>query len=626
MRDGPLKTPTDARDPRASLRNRLSPLWAAAFFTTLLTLLPAAPALPEADAGSGDDVSAARRLFLANLDAIRRKDRDAYLACYLDAGTLARTGPEGFRLGFESLAKETGAAWPDVFEGLDLELVPVRPGLVYGTYRYRVRYGDSEQSGISERLFLQTDRGWRIAVTGAFPSPPGTPPPPRALVGATLVDGTGGPPVPDSVVVLRGGKIDCAGSRTSCPVPAGIEATDLSGTWITPGLIDAHIHFSQTGWADGRPDFMDVRDTHPYEEVVSGLRAHPERFFRSHLCSGVTAVFDVGGYPWTWEIREKSASDPLAPHVAATGPLLSTWDFWLNLPGEKQFLYLGTEADARAGVRYLKANGTDAVKVWFIRAPGRKFEEMESLVLAAGEEARRLKLPLIVHATGLREAKAALRAGASLLVHGVDDAPLDDEFLLLARQGHAVYCPTLTVVEGYRRLLEAAAAGKAPVPDDPGGCLDPGTLSRVARTADLVTKEVDPKLAERWKARSEAFARNAFPNLKRALDAGIPVAMGTDAGNPLTLHGPSVYAEMEAMQSAGLSPMEVIVASTRGGALAMGRQQDLGTVQAGKVADLLILEADPTRDVRSFRQIRCVIRGGVVRTAAELRSSPAPPR
>ncbi len=599
-------------------------LRAAPFLAALLLLWPALPALPKGKSGSGDDLSAARSLFQANLDAIQRKDRDAYLACYLDSGTLARTGPEGIRLGFESLADETGSAWPDVFEGRDLDLVPVRSGLVYGTYRYRVRYGAAEESGISERLFVKTDRGWRIGVTSAFPSPPGTPPPPLALVGATLVDGTGTEPVQDSVVVLRGGKIDCAGSRAACPVPAGIETTDLSGSWITPGLIDTHVHFSQTGWADGRPDFIDVRDLLPYERVVADLKGHPERFFRSCLCSGVTAVFDVGGYPWTWELRDRSVSDPLAPHVAAAGPLLSTWDFWLNVPGEKQFLYLATEADVRGGVRYLKANAADAVKIWFIPVAERKSEEMESLVMAAGEEARRLEMPLIVHATGLREAKAAVRAGASLLVHGVDDGPVDDEFLRLARQASAIYCPTLTVADGYLRLLEAAAAGKVPLPDDPGGCVDPETLSRLARTASLGAERVDPGTVERWKSRCDAFARHAPENLRRVRDAGIPVAMGTDAGNPLTLHGPSVYAEMEAMERAGLSPMEVIVASTQVGALAMGRQNDLGTIQEGKVADLLVLSADPLRDIRNFRRIRHVVRGGVLRTVGELRPSPSP--
>jgi imidazolonepropionase-like amidohydrolase len=99
--------------------------------------------------------------------------------------------------------------------------------------------------------------------------------------------------------------------------------------------------------------------------------------------------------------------------------------------------------------------------------------------------------------------------------------------------------------------------------------------------------------------------------------------MGTDAGNPLTLHGPSVYAEMEAMHAAGLSPMEVIVASTRGGAQAMGRSEEIGTLEKGKGADLLVLDADPTRDVRAFRRLRYVVRGGVVRTPEELQ--PAKP-
>src|SRR5881397_1161736 len=163
----------------------------------------AAPVAPAAD------LEAARALFEKNLDAIRRHDRDAYLACYLNADTLARTGPEGPQLGYDSLAKETGENWPDLFEGLDLQLAPIRPGLVYGTYRYRVRYGAREDSGISERFFVKTEPDWKIAVTTAFSAPPGTPPPPRALIGATLLDGTGAAPVPDSVVIVRGGAIDC---------------------------------------------------------------------------------------------------------------------------------------------------------------------------------------------------------------------------------------------------------------------------------------------------------------------------------------------------------------------------------------------------------------------------------
>ena len=107
-------------------------------------------------------------------------------------------------------------------------------------------------------------------------------------------------------------------------------------------------------------------------------------------------------------------------------------------------------------------------------------------------------------------------------------------------------------------------------------------------------------------------------NLKRVSDAGIPIAMGTDAGNPLTLHGPSVYAEMEAMQAAGLTPMQVLVAATRGGAVAMGADKVTGTLEKGKSADLIVVSADPTRDIANLRKLRFVMRAGALRPIAEL--------
>ena len=580
-------------------------------------------------ASEAADVAEARALFERNLAAIQKRDKAAYLACYLDAKNLVRTSPEGPVLGFEEFARQAGDRWPDVLEPQDLELVPVRDGVVYGTYRYRVRYGGDERFGISERLFVKTPAGWRIAVTSAFEAPPGTPPPPRAFVGATLIDGTGAPPVADSVVLVRGGKIDCAGSRKACPVPDGVAVTDLRGAFLTPGLIDSHVHFAQTGWADGRPDAFDVRATHPYDEVESGLRAHPERFFRSYLCSGVTAVFDVGGYPWSLELPARAENDTLAPHVAAAGPLLSTIDFWLNVPGERQFLFLKDEESARTGVAYLASRGAQAVKVWYIVTKERPVEASAPAVLAAGAEAKKRGLPLIVHATGLAEAKVALRAGASLLVHGVFSEPVDDEFLDLLKKSGAVYCPTITVSEGYVNLARAAAAGKPFVADDPNGCVDPATRALLAETPAIGAGLV----AEKVKAREARVAESKTvmaANLKRVRDAGLPIAMGTDAGNPGTLHGISVYAEMEAMQAAGMAPMDVLVSATRVAARAMGREKEIGTVEKGKLADLLVLGADPSADIANARKVKGVVRGGVYRTSDELRalvrgaSHPAP--
>lgn len=445
------------------------------------------------------------------------------------------------------------------------------------------------------------------------------PPPARALVGATLVDGTGAAPVPDAVVILRGGLIECAGPRRVCPVPAGVEVLDLEGRWITPGLVDAHVHFSQTGWADGRPDALDVRDRHPYERTMAELKAHPERLFRSFLCSGVTAVFDVGGYPWTTAMARGTDRDGRAPRASAAGPLLSTVDHWVNLPAERQFIHLTDQDAARAGVRYLASIGAAAIKVWYIVTPERSVEASAPFVLAAGDEARRSGLPLIVHATGLAESKVALRAGARLLVHSVVDQPVDQEFIDLAKASGAIYCPTLTVFRGYVRMYEAAAAGRVPPVDDPNGCVDAATLAKVEETAALGAG-VDPeRLAARARRASDSEAV-AAANLKRVHADGVAIAMGTDAGNPLTLHGPSVYAEMEAMQAAGLSPLEVLVAATRGGSLALGREKEIGTVEKGKLADLVVVGADPTADTANMRKVRYVVRGGVLRSAEELRA------
>src|SRR5436309_3157826 len=306
--------------------------------------------------------------FRANIAAIHARDRAAYLSRYLHTPALARVGPDGLRQGYDDFARSTGAGWPDTLVATHLRIVPVSPDVAYGVYRYRVVDSSGSARGVSERVFVRTPAGWRVAVTTAFPAA-SVPPPPMALVGGTLVDGTGAAPLANAVVVMRGGRIACAGSRAACPVPADADTVSAAGKWIIPGLIDAHVHFSQTGWVDGRPDALDLRDRYPYEQVEAELHATPERFYRSYLCSGVTAVFDVGGYPWTLELQERTARSTTAPRVVAAGPLLSTIDFWLNLPDQRQFIYMSDETTVRAAVRAHKAWGAAAVKVWYIMPP-----------------------------------------------------------------------------------------------------------------------------------------------------------------------------------------------------------------------------------------------------------------
>ncbi|MEX1182436.1 MAG: amidohydrolase family protein [Gemmatimonadota bacterium] len=439
-----------------------------------------------------------------------------------------------------------------------------------------------------------------------------------ALIGATLIDGTGAAPIADAVVVVRDGRIACAGTRAACPVPPGFATIEVAGRWIMPGIVDAHVHYSQTGWADGRPDALDMRERFPYERTVAELR-DPAPFYRSYLCSGVTATFDVGGYPWTWDLRADAEHSTTAPHVAAAGPLLSTRDHWLNMPAERQFMHIATDSIVEAGAAYLIANRTDAIKVWFIHGPNAPDSaDWSRRVRLAGEAARAGGVPLIVHATGLWQAKHALRAGAKLLVHGVADEPVDDEFIALARRAGTVYTPTLVVTNGYRQL-----AARSFDDDAYGGgmaCVDPATRAKAFLTDSLPGGQPDEVVA-RNALRAAASFELESANVRRLHAAGVPVAMGTDAGNPLTLHGPSVYLEMEALQAAGLSPMAVIVSATRNGALAMGRADDLGTLERGRIADLLVLGADPTADIANVRTVERVMRNGLLheRSALEFR-------
>lgn len=584
-----------------------------------LALLTAATAI-----GQSADIAGARAVFEANLKAIQEKNLDAYLSYYLHSPILVKTGPTGFTTGYDDFAKARGP-WPVSFNAGDLQLTELQPGYVYGTYRYRVRYAEGDEHiGVSERLFVKTPDGWKIALTGAVDTPPGTPAPPRALVGATMIDGRGGAPVPNANVILRDGKIDCAGTAVQCPVPEGVDVTNVSGMWITPGLIDSHVHFSQTGWADGRPDSLDVRATHPYDKTEADLKANPERFGRSYVCSGVTSVWDVGGYPWTLRLHDRFENNTEVPHVVAAGPLMSTFDHWLNLPAERQFIVLKDAESARTGIDYLASQGSKSIKVWFIVTKDLPLEKTTPAVMAAGEEARKHNLPLIVHATGLAEAKVALRAGANVLVHSVEDLPVDQEFIDLAKKNGTILIPTLTVVDGYVRMFRGAVDRKAPAVDDPNGCVDRATLAKVAESASVDSSLVH---ADRNAAREQRAAnidRTASANLKTLINAGIPISTGTDAGNPLTLHGPAIYAEMDAMQAAGMTPMQVIVASTATAGRAMGLAQRVGTIEKGKDADLVIVGGDPSLDVANFRKIRYVVRSGVVRSIADLHALAQP--
>ena len=449
------------------------------------------------------------------------------------------------------------------------------------------------------------------AVPAAAQTPPQAGAAATALVGATLVN-PGARPVRDAVVVVRGQRVACAGGRAACPVPAGARTVDVRGAYVIPGLVDAHVHYSQTGWVDGRPDALDVREAFPYEATVGTLHREPERFHRAWLCSGVTSVFDVGGYPWTFDLARATRAATDAPRVAAAGPLLSTIDHWVNLPAERQFVHMRDDSLVRAGVRAQAAMGAEAVKVWYIDLPDTARALKRPLLELAGREAARARLPLIVHATELRTAKEALGAGARVLVHSVETDTIDAAFVELARRNGTVVVPTLTVREGYADVF----LGRSPAARYPLDCVDAATRAKLERVLPEPRRRRGAAAVQggRWDRERATMEEN----LRRMRAAGIPVAMGTDAGNPGTAHGPSVYREMEAMQRAGVPAAEVLASATIVAARAMGIAGEAGSVEAGKRADLVVLDADPTADIANARRVRLVMRNGTLHRRAEL--------
>lgn len=431
----------------------------------------------------------------------------------------------------------------------------------------------------------------------------------KVITGATLFDGTGEESLENSVVVIENDRIKCVGTGDECEVPSSAEIIDADGRYITPGMVDAHMHFFQTGFFDSRPDAMDLTDTYPFPEVAAYQKQHPQRYYDSYLCSGVTGVYDVGGFSWSIDFQEEAEQNPDAPHVAAAGPLITPASGApFDLPSDRALVTLDSEQAGIQTVQYLSELGSTGIKLWQLDAGSQEYmQRIETLA----EEARERNSQLIAHATTLEQAKAALKNGAKLLVHSVSDVEVDEEFIELAKEQETIYNPTLIVSSGYM-MAYRAASNIAPINiDDQGGCVDGKTRDLIESASQF---EDHARFTESFLERLEDFdpeedrvSETDVQNLKKVYDSGIPIAVGTDAGNPGTLHGISIFEEMEAMQKAGIAPRDLIVMATRNGAKAMQREDDFGTIESGKIANLLLLDENPADDISNMRSLSDVI-------------------
>ena len=411
----------------------------------------------------------------------------------------------------------------------------------------------------------------------------------KAITGVTLIDGTTRPPVQNAVVVIDGSKISQAGAAASVKVPAGAMVIDGRGKFVIPGLADMHHHL-QSG------------STRPQQNLHSNLRRM--------LAVGVTTVFDPSVSLKEFTALKAAAADDAAPyaHFFSTGPIVTVKSDYFGLmvgaPTPDNAM------QAQAAVRDLKAAGVDAIKVgyddlsWSMTQglPTLKREVLEAIIT----EAHQQNLKVFAHAPVLKHAKDALGLGLDGLMHGIIDEPIDQEFITLMKRNRASYVATMAL---FNDMADVNAWAKRLAPSWDRAALQPARLYEFFAS---------PAGVQRFNSifSNLAFTRSHLPvqkdNVKKILDAGIPVVLGTDTGFEGVLIGVSTQIELELLVDAGLTPRQALGAATINAARMIGREKDLGTVEAGKLADLVILDADPLRDIRNVTRIVRTMKGGVL--------------
>ena len=413
-----------------------------------------------------------------------------------------------------------------------------------------------------------------------------------ALVGGQLIDATGAPPVADSVVVVRDGRIVSAGSRDATPVPDGAETLDVTGKTIIPGLVNLHVHYREGP-----------------EEI--------ERQFRSQLYFGVTTARSIGS-----DSPERAAFLLEANAGRSDVPRTFTAGLGFSRPGG--FNAAGrnapeTEDEARALVRDQIVLGVHFIKMWVneVAEPGLKITpEIRAAII---DEAIRNGAIPVAHIDDEVDGRQLVEAGLRDFLHStvltfgpgagvpVDDPEPSPEFIQMCLDSGVSFTPTLSIVQNnwhfaeHPELLDdpaLRAAFNAYNPDALAGWDDP------ARRADVVD-------APGFENRKAAF-RQVQDFVKTMHDAGVTVALGNDAGTANVPFGWGIHHEMELYVEAGLTPMDAIVAATAAGAGQMPPvgEADFGTLEAGKVADLIVLNADPLVDIRNTLEIDRVMRFG----------------
>ena len=402
-----------------------------------------------------------------------------------------------------------------------------------------------------------------------------------AIRAGTLIDGTGAAPVKNAVILLQGDRITAVG--TNVPVPAGATVVDLSGATVLPGFIDAHVHLAFRTIGDG--DWQHAGLTEMPSQLALLGAAHAQQT----LEAGFTTVRVVGTAHFG-DIALRNAINAgwiPGPRIVAAGISFGIrgghCDETNGLQPEALDHEGGIEVgvadgieEVRNAVRYVIKYGADVIKICATggvlsltdSAGVQQYTEDEMRAIV--ETATQLDRRVAAHAHGTAGIKAAVRAGVTSIEHG---SILDAEAVALMKQRGTWLVPTL--LAGFT-VESLATAGRLPAP--------------IA-------------------AKALAIAPRMHNSFKMAVDAGVKIALGTDAG--VMKHGTNAR-EFTLMVRWGMSPMQAIVAGTSNGATLLGLERDVGTVAVGKRADIVAVTGDPLQNIQVLEHVDFVMKDGKV--------------
>ena len=412
----------------------------------------------------------------------------------------------------------------------------------------------------------------------------------------TLIDGTGAEPQVGVDIHISGDRIAEIGTDLSAA--ADTEIIDGSGKYVIPGLIDAHTHLDAPIVFQLTPD-----------EKAQVIEHNPKAF----LYNGVTTVLNVSSaVDWIFEQRQAEREGRLlSPRLYVMGRSFTPEGGWGSRHG-------GALADTDAAVARARdyiSRGTDGFKVILedgLGASGTYNRMSDEMMMAISQIAKENNVPIYTHAINLDEFHSAVAMSSTAIIHGLEDpVPPGDSILQDMVENNVMFVPTHSLWEAFLRHDEAAADLNDPILRDSV----PHFLLDYMQDPDYRAEETRRFLAVA-NMPVYTWAEEKIPvfreNILKAHQAGVVLATGTDAGGPVgfNFQGYNLPWEVKLFVQAGLTSMEALVAATRNGARVIGVEEQLGTVETGKLADLLILSADPLADIEHIRKIETIVYKG----------------